>query len=80
MVSVISSTWMLVGGPGGPDRWRSQAGEEERKDRGTDGGRGGGGDCKSGGDGKMLERVTVVLAPAATVAKSVKPLGAVWYN
>lgn len=39
MVSVISSTWMLVGGPGGPDRWHSQAGK--RKDRETDGGKGG---------------------------------------
>ncbi len=27
VVSVISSTWMLVGGPGGPDRWRGQAGK-----------------------------------------------------
>lgn len=39
VVSVISSTWMLVGGPGGPDRWHSQAGK--RKDRETDGGKGG---------------------------------------
>lgn len=31
VVSVISSTWMLVGGPGGPDRWHNQAGKRKRK-------------------------------------------------
>ena len=38
MVSLISSTWMLVGGPGGPDRWHSQAGGGERRDGDTGGG------------------------------------------
>lgn len=76
MVSVISSTWMLVGGPGGPDRWYSQGGKRRERYRQTESGRGGGGGggvgCKSGRDGKMAERVAVVLAPAATVAKSVQ--------
>lgn len=39
------------------------------EERGEKGGRGR--KCKSGIDGKMAERVAVVLAPAATVAKSV---------
>ena len=60
VVSVISSTWMLVGGPGGPDRWHNQAGKEEEKDRDreADGGRSKEGrrKCKSGRDGKMVEK------------------------
>lgn len=56
MVSVISSTWMLVGGPGGPDRWRSQAGKRrKRKRRQAEGGKGKGKECKSGRDGKIVE-------------------------
>lgn len=31
VVSVISSTWMLVGGPGGPDRWHTQAGTRSER-------------------------------------------------
>lgn len=77
MVSVISSTWMLVGGPGGPDRWHSQTGKrsERDRDRETDRGKeekeGGWRKCKSVRDGTMAEGVAVILAPAAAVAKSV---------
>ena len=85
MVSVISSTWMLVGGPGGPDRWHSQAGRRKRKseiERQTEkrGRRVMERKCKSGRNGKMAERVTVVLTPAATTEKSLKPMGAIWCN
>lgn len=42
VVSVISSTWMPVGGPGGPDRWYSQWGKrrERQINRGADRGAG----------------------------------------
>lgn len=38
VVSLISSTWMLVGGPGGPDRWHRHRQERRETDRETDGG------------------------------------------
>lgn len=54
VISVISSTRMLVGDPGGPSRWHSQAGKGQR-DREADVGSGGR-KCKSGRDGEMVEK------------------------
>lgn len=81
MVSVISSTWMLVGGPGGPDGWHSQGRKEDRKiERQMEEEGRGGRECKSEKDGKMLERAAAVLAPAATAGKSVQceTIGSYW--
>lgn len=81
MVSVIPSTWMLVGGPGGPDRWHSQGRKENRKiERQMEEEGRGGRECKSGKDGKMVESVAVVLAPEATAAMSVQceTFGSYW--
>lgn len=75
MVSVISSTWMLVGGPGGPDRWHNQAGKRKRKigiERQTEeGARGKGGNVNQEEMERWWREWRRVLAPGATVVESV---------
>lgn len=44
--------------------------QEQGERRLERGGGGAGRKCKSGGDGKMSERVAVILVPAATAVKS----------
>lgn len=76
MVSVISSTWMLVGGPGGPDRWHNQAGKRKRKigiERQTEeGARGKGGNVNQEEMERWRREWRRVLAPGATVVESVR--------
>lgn len=67
MVSVISSTWMLVGGPGGPDECRSQAGRKRYIERNREEGR-----CGEGDVNREKSERWEVLAPAAMAAKSVQ--------